>query len=101
MPEWLEPFLPKGLPEWLKPYLRSDQPESARLLVLYRSSRALYAMGLMLGAAIAVRIVWKGDVGPGVGVVLGAVAVPLAGLAGWSQTQPEPLTPPAPPQEPS
>lgn len=99
MPEWLQSFLPKAVPDWLKPYLRSDQPESAKLLVHYRTSKTLSSMGLMLGAAIAIRIVWKGDVGPGVGVVLGAVAVPLAGLAGWSQNQPEPTTPPTPSQE--
>ena len=90
----------QGVPDWLTPYLCSNRPESAKLLVLYRSAKALFWMGLMLALAIGIRIVWKGDVGPGVGVVLAAVAVPLAGLAGWSQTQPEACTPTTPPPTP-
>lgn len=73
--------------ERLAPYVRADQPESPKALVLWQSAAGLLVCTLAIGLACAVRIIWKGDVGSGSVAALGAVAVPLAGLAGFHRVQ--------------
>jgi hypothetical protein len=77
-------WTPSGLFQRLT---NAENPESPKAAVLITSAWTLAGVAAALGAACAIRIIIKGDVGSGAVSALVAACVPLAGLAGWHSQQ--------------